>query len=183
MSRLQDDLLYDFKEHKKFVYDQIDLFEPLEASLRTPAARRLISKSALIFFEVICYLLFAGAIAFAITMNKIFPFTTLNDMMYNSEFRNSVGAVNLVYFNVAVYVLVGIIALLFLIIGRTLAKIRLKNDILHLAAKDMKILVGGLLKRKASIETIEQRHFLDLPTLVPKPDVNTMPNPGFEEPK
>src|SRR5690606_7115654 len=59
--------------------------------------------------------------------------------------------------------LVIIIALLLVIIGRMLAKIRIKNSILNLTGKSMKQLAEQLLKRRAQMETLNQRFSMDLP--------------------
>ncbi len=76
-------------------------------------------------------------------------------------------------------------------------EIRLKNDILNHAGKDIKQIVGQHLERKAALETIEQRHLLGTISGVsqqaPKaavaderfsigsirPAINQVPNPGF----
>jgi hypothetical protein len=47
----------------------------------------------------------------------------------------------------------------------------LKNDVLDLAGKNIKTLVGEHLKRKAMMEMMEQRHFLELPAMSGSPDV------------
>lgn len=183
MSRLEDDLINDFKEQKKFVHEEIALFDPLAESLRRPAATRLVSKGSLIILEVLCYLLFVATIGVMILLKKIYPFSVLEDVFYNDQVRNHIGIVNVVYLEIAVYCVVGFVGLLFLLIGTAVRTIRLKNDILHIAGKHMKALVGQLLKRKAAIETIEQRHFAELPSIKTnyKPDVNEIPNYGFEE--
>ena len=46
------------------IYEQIELLDPLGTSLRKPAAQRLAGKGALIFSEILCYLLAAGIITF-----------------------------------------------------------------------------------------------------------------------
>jgi len=183
MSRLEDDLINDFREQKKFVQEEIALFDPLAASLRRPAATRLVSKGSLIIVEILCYLLFLATIAFMILLKKVYPFSVLEDIFYNDQMRNHLGIVNVVYLEIAVYCVIGFTGLLFLLIGTAVRAIRLKNDILHIAGKHMKALVGQLLKRKAAIETIEQRHFAELPTIRTnhEPGVNEIPNYGFEE--
>ena len=101
-TRLQDDLLKDFKEQKKMIYEQVELLDPLGTSLRKPAAQRLISKGFMIFSEVICYLLAAGIIAFMFFMDKIYPFYILADLRFKSEFR-SMGWINIQAFVFAIY--------------------------------------------------------------------------------
>jgi hypothetical protein len=183
MSRLEDDLINDFREQKKFVHEEIVLFDPLAESLRRPAATRLVSKGSLIILEILCYLLFIGVIGFMILLKKVYPFSVLEDAFYNDQVRNNVGIVNVVYLNVALYCVIGFIGVLFLLIGTAVRQIRLKNDIIQVAGKHLKSLVGQLLQRKAAIETIEQRHFAELPSLNHnhEPGVNEIPNYGFEE--
>ncbi|MCB9045861.1 MAG: hypothetical protein H6550_06955 [Chitinophagales bacterium] len=182
-TRLQDDLLKDFKEQKKMIYEQVELLDPLGTSLRKPAAQRLISKGFMIFSEVICYLLAAGIIAFMFFMDKIYPFYILADLRFKSEFR-SMGWINIQAFVFAIYAVFGLVAVLFYALGRSSRAIRQKNDILNLAGKSIKEIVGQHLHRKASIDTIEQRHFRELPNEHLEEGVvkvNEVPNPGYDE--
>jgi hypothetical protein len=84
------------------------------------------------------------------------------------------------YFSIAVHCLAAFTGILFFIMARMTRRIRLKNNILSLAGKNMKELVGQHLKRKAAIESIEQRHFDELPFLGEPAGVNAVPNPGFD---
>lgn len=181
-NRLQDDLLNDFKEQKSVIYEQVKLLDPLGASLRKPAAQRLISKGALIFSEIICYLLALGCIAFAFFMDKVYPFFLISEIRYKSEFRK-LGWVNIEAFTFAIYGLIALITILFYVIARSCRAIRQKNDILNLAGKNIKVIVGQHLKRKASIDAIEQRHFLELPNqhLEEGVQINDIANPGYGE--
>jgi len=181
-TRLQDDFLRDFKEQKKMIYEQVELLDPLGTSLRKPAAQRLIGKGALIFSEVICYLLAIGIIAFLFFIDKIYPFYILSELRFKSEFR-SLGWINIQAFIIAIYAAFGLIALLFYGLARSARAIRQKNDILSLAGKNIKEIVGQHLQRKAAIDTIEQRHFRELPNehLEEGVQVNEIPNPGYEE--
>jgi hypothetical protein len=160
LTTLKDDLLHEFREERVMINEQIGLLDPLATSLRKPAAQRLLSSGTLIITEVSCYLVSLGGIAFMAVMHRIYPFHSLGDMFYNSQIRNSVGTENLFYLILAIYGLVGIGVGLMFIIGRMAREIRLKNDILHHAGKDIKTIVGQHLERKASLETIEQRHML-----------------------
>lgn len=180
-TRLQDDFLRDFKEQKKMIYEQVELLDPLGTSLRKPAAQRLISKGALIFSEVLCYLLAIGVIVFLFFMDKIYPFYILTDMRFKSEFK-SLGWINIQAFTFAIYGAFVLIALLFLGLARSSRAIRQKNDILSLAGKSIKEIVGQHLQRKAAIDTIEQRHFQELPNehLEEGVQVNDVLNPGYE---
>lgn len=182
-TRLQDDLLKDFKEQRKMIYKQVELLDPLATSLRKPAAQRLISKGSLIFSEVLCYVIVLGLIAFVVFMDKIYPFYILTELRFKSEFRQ-LGWVNIQAFVMAVYALVIIIAILFFGLGRAARAFRLKNDILNLAGKNIKLVIGQHLERKASIGSIEQRHFQELPNEHLEEEdgvvINEVPNPGYE---
>ncbi len=180
-TRLQDDLLKDFKEQKEMIYEQVKLLDPLATSLRKPAAQRLISKGALIFAEVLCYLLAIGIIAFMFFMDKVYPFFVLTDIRHKSEYKD-LGWMNIQGFSVAVYGIIALVAFLFYLLGRSARAIRLKNTILNLAGKNIKQITGQQLKRKASIDAIEQRHFLELPNehLEEGVQVNEVPNPGYD---
>lgn len=181
-NRLQDDLIKDFKEQRRVIYEQVELLDPLASSLRKPAAQRLISKGALIFAEIICYLLAIGVVGLAIFMDKIYPFYVLSEIRYKSDFKKLLGWVNIEAFNISIYVLFGIIVLLLYILARAARGFRLKNDILNLAGKNIKIVIGQHLTRKAAIDTIEQRHFKELPNehLEEGVKVNEVPNPGYD---
>ncbi len=167
------------------IYEQVELLDPLATSLRKPAAQRLIKKGVLVFSEVLFYLLFAGTIMFAFFMNKLYPFYILSEMRYKPEFR-TVGIEKIEMMNIVMYAIVFFIALLFYFLARTIRHIRLKNNILNLAGKNIKQIVGQHLKRKASIDAIQQRHFLELPNehleegVVATP-TNEVPNPGYDE--
>lgn len=164
------------------IYEQIELLDPLGTSLRKPAAQRLAGKGALIFSEILCYLLAAGIITFMFFMHKIYPFYLLADLRFKPEYRN-MGWLNIQALNLVVYAIVALVAIMFYGFARASRWFRLKNDVLHLAGTNLKEIVGQHLKRKASIDAIEQRHFLELPNthLEEGVNVNEVPNPGFEE--
>jgi hypothetical protein len=162
MSRLQDDLLQDFREQKAMISEQIDIFDPLGTQLRKPAARRLVSRTALIASEVFFYLLALSAIAVGLFMDRIYPLSVLSDVRYSNA-AEAVGKTNMANFAIAFYALLGIVSVLSYIIARSMRKIRLKNSILYFAGKHINTLVEQHLKRKAAILTIEQRHFTELP--------------------
>jgi len=180
LTRLQEDLLNDFKEQKQVIIEQIELFDPLATSLRKPVARRLASKGLLIIAEVFCYLMCLGAITFTIFMNLIYPFTSLMNVRYLHNVNDFILLKEAEYFSIAVHCMSALIAILFFLIARMTKRIRLKNNVLSLAGKNMKILVGQHLKRKAAIESIEQRHLLDFPSFAGAVSVNNVPNPGYE---
>lgn len=180
LTKLQEDLLNDFKEQKQIIVEQIELFDPLGTSLRKPAAQRLASKGGLILAEILCYLLCLGTLAFTIFLNLIYPFTSLSKVRYIQSVYDVTHLKEAEYFSIAVHAVVAFIALLFYIIARMTRMIRLKNNVLSLAGKNMKILVGQHLRRKAAIESIEQRHFFDLPSFGGTVSMNAIPNPGYD---
>src|ERR1700761_7536455 len=97
LTTLKDDLLAEFREERIMINEQIGLLDPLATSLRKPAAQRLLSGGALILSEFICYIISLGGIAFIAFMHKIYPFSILGNVFYNSEDRNRIGAPNLFY--------------------------------------------------------------------------------------
>jgi hypothetical protein len=193
LTTLKDDLLHEFREERIMINEQIELLDPLATSLRKPAAQRLLSSGTLIITEVSCYIVSLGGLAFLGFMHMIYPFSLMGDLFYNPQIRNRVGNMDLIYFILAVYGITAVSVALIFIIGRMAREIRLKNDILHVASKDIKKMVGQHLERKAAHETIEQRHMLGLsgisvPNAAPtaptpskqKVYVNEVMNPGYE---
>lgn len=182
MSRLQDDLLQDFREQKAMISAQIDIFDPLGTQLRKPAARRLVSKTALIVSEIFFYLLAISAIALAVFMDKVYPLSVLSYMRYSNATENA-NKTDMANFSIAVYITLGIVSILSYIIARSMRKIRLKNTILYFAGKHINSLVEQHLKRKAAILTIEQRHFTELPFVAGNSNedilVNDVINPAY----
>lgn len=181
INRLQDDLLVEFREEKRMIANQLALFDPLAVSLRRPAAHRLASKGLLVFGEVLCWLLVGAAIAFGVFLSRLYPFYLLFQLNREDQSRE-LGMNNVQMLQWGVYALIGIIGLLFLLLARSLRRIRLKNDILNMAGKHIKTLVGQHLQRKAALDAIEQRHFLQLPPETPREadDVTDVINPGYE---
>ena len=181
LTRLQEDLLEDLKEQKRILIEQIELFDPLATSLRKPAAQRLMNKTGLILAESLSYLLALGALAFTVVMNRVYPFGPLTNIRYLRSVEDFRALTEAEFFSMAVHGMGLLLTLTFLIITRTTRRIRLKNDILNLAGKNIKLLVGQHLQRRATMESIEQRHFFEVPgeVSVPREDVNSVPNPGF----
>ena len=171
------------------INEQIELLDPLATSLRKPAAQRLLSSGTLIITEISCYIISLGGLAFIGFMHEIYPFSVMNDIFYDASIRNKAGNLNLIYFILAVYGITAIAVTLVFIIGRMAREIRLKNDILHVAGKDIKTIIGQHLERKAAHDTIEQRHMLGLSGISlpsgataakPKPQVHEVSNPAYE---
>lgn len=165
-NRLHDDLIQDFKDQKSIISDQITIFDPLASSLRKPAAYRLMNKTGLILTETGCYLLCLTAIAFVVLLPDIFPFSVIfQDQRFRFQFSELGILTPHQLAGLALHMLGGLTALLFFIMARMIRKVRLKNVVLNVAGKHIKTLVGQHLKRKAAIESIEQRHFAEMPTL------------------
>jgi len=188
LTTLKDDLLREFREERIMINDQIELLDPLATSLRKPAAQRLLSSGTLIISEISCYIISLGGLAFLGFMHMIHPFSIMGELFYNPEMRNKAGSMNVVYFILAVYGIAAVSVVLVFIIGRLAREIRLKNDILRVADKDIKTIVGQHLERKAAHDTLEQRHMLGLSGIsLPAPTparqkvyVNEVINPGYE---
>src|SRR4051812_49210214 len=156
LTTLKDDLLQEFREERTMINEQLELLDPLAISLRKPAAQRLLSSGTLIITEFSCYIISLGGVAFIALMHKIFPFRVLSDIFYNPQFRNALGTPNLLYLVLGIYGIAAVSVLLIFVIGRMAREIRLKNDILNMAGKDIKTIVGQHLERKAALDTIEQ---------------------------
>lgn len=160
LTTLKDDLLAEFREERLMINEQIELLDPLATSLRKPAAQRLLSSSTLILSEYICYILSCGGIACIAMLHRIYPFSLLHSIMYTTTQRISIGVPNLLYLTIGVYAIASVCVALVFILGRVAREMRLKNEILYLAGKDIKTIVGQHLERKAALDTIEQRHML-----------------------
>lgn len=178
VTRLQDDLLHEFREEKRMIQAQINDFDPLAMSMRKPAAQRLAAKGLILFCELLCWGLFLAAIAMCIFLDKLYPFYQLFQLK-RPEYISSLGLQHVQMLQWGVYALIGFAGLLSLLLARSLARVRQKNDILQMAGKRIKTLVGQHLQRKAAIDAIEQRHFNELPAQIAT-DVNTIPNPGYD---
>ena len=179
VTRLQDDLLHEFREEKRMIQSQIDLFDPLAASLRKPAAQRLASKGLILFGALLCWALFLISIATCIFLDKLYPFYLLFQLK-RPEHAQALGLQNVQLLQWSVYALIGFAGLMFVFLARALARIGQKNDILHFAGSRIKTLIGQHLQRKAAIDAIEQRHFNELPadTAI---YVNEVPNPAYDQ--
>jgi hypothetical protein len=103
LTRLQEDLLNDFRQQKQIIHEQIDLFDPLATSLRKPAAQRLASKTGLIIAETFSYLLSFAAFAFSVFMNLVYPFTSLMNVRYIKNISDLTAMKETEYFSIAVH--------------------------------------------------------------------------------
>ncbi len=183
LTTLQEDLLREFNEECNMVNTQMKMLDSLGTSLRRPAAQRLLSHTTLIITEYICYALFIGALIFLGMAHTIAPFSVMNTIYHNQEISNVVGSPNLNNYILASYAIVVVAALLMLVIGRMARVIRLKNDILNLAGKDIKTILEQHLQRKAALDIINTRHGLgvsgiSIPVKAAKVDVSQM---GFDD--
>lgn len=164
MTRLQEDLLNDFKEQKRMVVEQIELFDPLGKALVKPAARKLADPMLMAVLEVLSYLFAAGNLALTVGMNRIYPFSTLQNVRYLRSAADARALTEAEHFSIVVHTLAGLTAFLFLAIGLLVRRIRLKNRALKIAGSATRSLLSQHLQRRATIETLEHRHFLDLPS-------------------
>jgi hypothetical protein len=155
---LQEDLIRDFQEQKKTISEQVDLIDPMATLLRKPAARRLFHAGFIVFMEIITWLLVLGCIAFALFMDKLYPFYLVNQITHDTSLGERYHSYDLNLLHWGIRGLAIFAALLLFIIARMLGTIRLKNSVLHVAGRNMKLLVEQLLKRKAAMEGLEQRH-------------------------
>jgi hypothetical protein len=183
LTTMNEDLLREFEEECNMVNTQMKMLDPLGTSLRRPAAQRLLSDTTLIITEYICYALFIGILVFAAMAHTIKPFSVMDTIYHNPEINTIVGSPNLNNYLLASYGIVVIAAILVLAIGRMARVIRLKNDILHQAGKDIKTILEQHLQRKAALDIINQRHGLGLsgisiPVKAPKIGVAQL---GFDE--
>lgn len=186
LTTLRDDLMQEFREECIMIREQMEILDPLGTSLRKPAAQRLISTTTLIITEILCYAIFLAGIAFMVMMHTIYPFTVGSTIYHTPEISNKLGGPNVNNFLLAGYGIVAVGVILFLVIARMARVIRLKNEILHQAGKDIKEILGMHLERSAAIDTLEQRHMLNvsgisLPMEKAKVKINEVGNPGYDE--
>ena len=180
---LQDDLLREFRADQTFVAQQIDRFDPVATQLRRPAAARVASSGAILFAELLCYAGALGLVACAIFSDKIYPlllFTRFKRPEYSALIRPG-NVENLYWWMIGALVFT---AVLLYALARALRRVRIKNALLARTGSTVKSLVGDLLKRKASIDALEQRHaqeIADLPTSVERSNVNDVANPAYGE--
>lgn len=161
---LQEDLVRDFLEQKKALSEQLSLVDPMASSLRKPAAKHLFHSGLIILLEIISWLLVVGCIAFIFLMDKISPFHLINQLLHDSSIKDTFNHNEMIGLGWTIKGMAGFIALLLLIIAKMLGAIRMKNTILNIAGRNMKSLAEQMLHRKAIMETMQQRHPLDLPS-------------------
>ncbi len=176
ITRLQEDLLNDFKEQKKIVIEQTELFDPLALALCKPAARRLSNPILLIILETVLYLAAGGIMTMTIILNRLYPFAGLKNVRY----LRSAGDIGLLteaeHFSIIVHGMAGCIALLLFGTARMVRRIRQKNKILRLAGNHFRIIAGQHLSRKAAIQSLDERHALDLPSYAGTASIKPVPD-------
>jgi hypothetical protein len=156
-SRLQDDLLHEFKEERELISEQLDMLDKVTLALHRPAAAKRWSAGILISMEVLSWLAASGAVAFCFFRDRLYPFHLLASMRQKGVPGFDQSTVNLVYWTLTASAV--IIALLLVIVALSLSRIRRKNAVLKLVIPHIKTFVGQHLKRKAALNSIEQRHF------------------------
>ena len=180
-TRLQDDLLHEFRQERELISAQLELLDPLAVSLRKPVAARIWSSLVLLLLEGFSWIGIAATIAFCIIKDKIYPFYILSRLRIKGPSLGfSDRDMNNLYWSIVVFS--AIICVLLFVVARNLARLRKKNAILQVAAASIKTVVGEQLKRKAAIEAIDQRHFgilEPLPLPVTEIKSTTVPNPGL----
>ena len=184
LTTLNEDLMREFLKERHMINEQVEMLDPLAVSLRQPAAQRLVNGTLLIIVEILCYLATIGGIAFVAIMHTIYPFSVLAGIYNDEEMITKIGNKNFNFAALAIYGITVLCILLIFAIGRLAAAIRKKNKILYLAGKDIKIMIGQHLERKAAIDIIEQNHLLDdtgisLPNDIDNNDINNIVNPGY----
>lgn len=160
---LLEHLIKDFQEQKEILHKQIESVDPLAASIRQPIATRLFHSGFLIMLEIFAWILVVATIAFVLFMDKLAPFYYLNQIAHDTQIIDTYkqkDLINLIWGVKGIALLNGF---LFFWIARMLAKIRLKNSILNIAGKTLKELVEQFFKRRATMESLENKFPLDLP--------------------
>jgi len=161
---LKEDLTRDFLEQKKALEEQLALVDPMASSLRKPAAKRLFHSGIIIFFEIISWLLVLGSVAFIILMDRITPFHLMPQLLHDSTIKDQFNHAEMIQLQWIIRGIAVFAALLLLLIAQMLGAIRMKNSILNVAGRNMKQLAEQMLQRKAAMETMQQRHPMDLPS-------------------
>ncbi len=160
---LYKDLLTNFHNHDKSTQEQLALIEPLAASMKSGAIQRLLQNWYLILIEIILWVGVALAVLTVIFTDKIYPFSFLNKISFNQLTLETYGEKDFEMLYIGTKTLFVIIAVLLSIIARMIASIRKKNQILGLAAKNMKKIGEQLLKEKSHIQTLYNKYPYDLP--------------------
>src|SRR5690606_13981032 len=148
-----------FHAEKEFLAEQLNLMEPMGNDLRKPVAHRVFSAGWLLFLELVCYLAGIAFIALIFFMSKIFPFYLLSEMQSKYEVSSVMGSKNIEVLTWYVRGFLILIGVLFFICAKNFGRIRAKNRILNRAGRNLQLLAGQVLARKASMDTLENRYF------------------------
>ncbi len=180
-TKLKEDLLLEFAEEKKMVNQHLSMLDPLALNLRKPIVSRIWSNFQLYLFEALILLSIVGILAFCFLRDTLYPFYVLARLRAKTlELDISKHDMEGLY--LSIYAIAAIMIFLLFILGRCLSKIRKKNTVLQQAAKDMKTIVGDLLKRKAAIEILEQKYLLQTDQVQDLNQLNnatSAPNPAY----
>ena len=160
---LVEHLIKDFQEQKATLKAQIELIDPIAASIRKPAATRLFHSGSLILLEFIMWILALFSIAFILFFDKLAPFFYLSQIANDSTVLEKYQQQDLITLAWYIKGLIVVLVLAFIWIARMLSKIRLKNSILNITGKSLKHVVEGLLQRKAAMENLELKYPVALP--------------------
>jgi len=191
MARYHDDLFTELRAQRDFLAQEIDRMDPVAAGLRRPAAARAAAGGASLLLELLCYLGALALVAAAIFHEKIYPlllFTRFKRPEYASLIRP--GNVRNLNWWMLGTLIAG--AVLLWLLARALRQVRLKSGALARAGSSVKALLGDMLRRKATLDALEQRYLAETaaaanaaaatPQSVPATTVNTAPNPGYDGP-
>lgn len=154
---VEDNWLQESKDEFMLINEQLAILTPLATELRKPAAKRFFSSTMLVLTELFCYALFIGGIAFMIMAPGIYPFSVMNTIYHSPEITYKLGSPDINNLLLAGYAILLLCSLLCLIMGCMARAIRLKNSVLSLAGKDIKMVTSHLLERKTAICAREQR--------------------------
>jgi hypothetical protein len=156
--RLQEDLLKAFRDERAMLDEQIALIEPLAKNLSRPAISRWARRGVGFVGEVICWILAVALIVGCFLLNKIPPFYLLFELN-RSQIEQTLGARPIQMLQWGVYGLIIVIAILLVILARTIARVHRRNDLLHQAVSRIQKILDQNKKRKQSLEELEQKHF------------------------
>jgi hypothetical protein len=97
-------------------------------------------------------------------MDRIFPFHLIGRLLHDTAISDNYNPNHVMLLSWIIRGMAVFTALLFYIILRLLGSIRKKNNVLHLTGKNMRLLAEQLLKRKAAMDTLEQKHPVEMPS-------------------
>jgi hypothetical protein len=179
-----DDLLNQLKAEWQLLNSQSDTLAPLASELTEQNANHGIKQTLLVLIEVICYTSFAACIAFAFVAHKTPPFAVLSTIYSVASISSIAPISELNLLILAAYGVVIIVGALFITLGLLTGKLRRKKYWLKQSDKALAKLLIEFEQRKGAIESLERKYFLPLVPLSNtsgrKPNVNEIPNPGYD---